>query len=55
MMKHGPVAKVRRMGFRAVIPCVDGLVVLDGAAPFFHRRQGVVVRMCHRRSLKIHG
>ena len=55
MMKHGSVAKVRRMGFRAVVPGVDRLVVVNGAAPFFHRGQGMMIRMCHRRPLRNHG
>jgi hypothetical protein len=31
---------------------MHGEVILDRAAPFLHRGQGVVVRMCHRRPLR---
>lgn len=55
MMKHRAMAEIRRVGFRAIVPSMNRLVVVDRAAPFFHRGQGVVVRMGHRILLRNHG
>lgn len=55
MVKHRAMAEIRRVGFRAIVPGMDGLVIVDRAAPFFYRREGVMIWMCHRRPLRIRG
>ena len=55
MVAQRPVPKIRQDEFRGVEELVKGEIVLDRAAPFLHRGQRVVIRMCHRRPLRNHG
>ena len=55
MMAQRPVPKVGQDEFRGVEKFMKSQVVLDRAAPLFHRGQGVVIRMCHHRPLRNRG
>ena len=46
--------EVRQNELRGIEEFVTGEIVVDRPAPFFHRGQGVVIRMCHRRPLRNH-
>ena len=55
MVAERPVPKVRSYRFRGVEPGMYRHEIVDRAAPFLHRRQGVVIRVCHRRPSEIMG
>ena len=55
MVAQRAVPKVGRDLLAGVEPGMDRHVVVDRAAPFLHRRQGVVIGMSHRRPLRNHG
>ena len=47
MVAQSSVPEVSKDGLRGVEPFVQGEVILDFAAPFLHRGQGVMIGMCH--------
>jgi hypothetical protein len=55
MVAKSAVAKVRRDRLRLVEPLVQRQVVFGDAAPFFRRREGVMLAMSHDLLLTIRG
>ena len=55
MVAERSVPEVRCDLLALVEPGMHRHEIVDGAAPFLHRGQGVVVGMCHRRPLRNHG
>lgn len=55
MVAQRPMPKVRVQNFAGVKPRMHCHEVVDRAAPFFHRGERMVIRMCHRRPLRNHG
>jgi hypothetical protein len=48
VVPKGAMAKVTEVPLGFIEPSVYGMVVLDGAAPSFHRRQSVVIGLRHQ-------
>ncbi len=54
-MAQGAMPEIRQNELRGIEEFMAGEIVVDCPAPFLHRRQGVMIGMCHRRPLRNHG